>query len=93
MVRTALLATQGANRVYRSPHGCRGDLFARVGPDVLFAWVPDPTVCFTGARYSQAVPLRASGHDTGGPGVRGLRPWRSLGGRRGTVPGDRPLGR
>ncbi|MGE6760429.1 urease accessory protein UreD [Corallococcus interemptor] len=52
---SALLATQGANRVYRSPTGCRSDLCARVGRDALLAWVPDPTVCFTGARYSQTL--------------------------------------
>lgn len=52
---TALLATQGSNRVYRSPKGCRSDLHARVGTDALFAWVPDPTVCFTGARYCQTL--------------------------------------
>ncbi|RKH59909.1 urease accessory protein UreD [Corallococcus aberystwythensis] len=52
---TALLATQGANRVYRSPKGCRSDLCARVERDALLAWVPDPTVCFTGARYSQTL--------------------------------------
>jgi urease accessory protein len=52
---SALLATQGANRVYRSPKGCQSDLRARVGVDALLAWVPDPTVCFTGARYSQTL--------------------------------------
>ncbi|WP_341870945.1 urease accessory protein UreD [Corallococcus llansteffanensis] len=52
---TALIATQGSNRVYRSPHGCQSDLRARVGPEALLAWVPDPTVCFAGARYSQTL--------------------------------------
>ncbi|MBZ4336161.1 urease accessory protein UreD [Corallococcus sp. AS-1-12] len=56
----ALLATQGANRVYRSPQGCRSDLVARVGPDALLAWVPDPTVCFTGARYAQSLDVTLS---------------------------------
>lgn len=50
---TALVATQGANRVYRSPRGCQSELRARVGPEALLAWVPDPTVCFADARYSQ----------------------------------------
>ncbi|NBD09826.1 urease accessory protein UreD [Corallococcus silvisoli] len=50
---TALVATQGANRVYRSPKGCQSELRARVGPEALLAWVPDPTVCFADARYSQ----------------------------------------
>ncbi|RKG48447.1 urease accessory protein UreD [Corallococcus sp. AB011P] len=57
---SALLATQGANRVYRSPNGCRSDLVARVGRDALLAWVPDPTVCFTDARYSQTLDVTLS---------------------------------
>lgn len=57
---SALLATQGANRVYRSPRGCRSDLSARVGRDALLAWVPDPTVCFTDARYSQTLDVTLS---------------------------------
>ncbi len=55
---TALLSTQGANRVYRSPNGCRNELEARVGEGALLAVVPDPTVCFSGARYAQAVDVR-----------------------------------
>lgn len=52
---TAWLSSQGANRVYRSPSGCTSDVSARVGDDALLAWVPDPTACFTGARYSQTL--------------------------------------
>ena len=55
---TALLSTQGANRVYRSPRGCRSDLTARVEEGALLAVVPDPTVCFTGARYAQTLDVR-----------------------------------
>jgi urease accessory protein len=55
---SALLSTQGANRVYRSPRGCRSDLTAHVGDGALLAVVPDPTSCFTGARYAQAFDLR-----------------------------------
>jgi urease accessory protein len=55
---TALLSTQGANRVYRSPRGCRSELTARVETDALLAVVPDPTVCFTGARYAQVLDAR-----------------------------------
>lgn len=55
---TALLASQGANRVYRSPRGCRNELTARVQEDALLAVVPDPTACFTGARYAQALDVR-----------------------------------
>jgi urease accessory protein len=59
---SALLSTQGANRVYRSPRGCRSDLTARVEEGALLAVVPDPTVCFTGARYAQVLDVRlASG--------------------------------
>jgi urease accessory protein len=49
----ALLSSQGANRVYRSPRGCRSELSARVAPGALLALVPDPTMCFAGARYTQ----------------------------------------
>lgn len=49
----ALLSSQGFTRVYRSPHGCRNELEARVGEGALLALVPDPTVCFAQARYTQ----------------------------------------
>ena len=49
----AVLSTQGETRVYRSPHGCRSDLFAQVENNALLAVLPDPTVCFAGARYQQ----------------------------------------
>ena len=55
---SALLSTQGANRVYRSPRGCRSDLTARVEEGALLAVVPDPTACFTDARYAQTLDLR-----------------------------------
>ncbi len=55
---TALLASQGANRVYRSPHGCRSDLRARVEEGALLALVPDPTACFAGARYAQTLDVQ-----------------------------------
>ena len=50
---TALLSSQGANRVYRSPRGCRSELSARVAEGALLALVPDPTMCFADARYAQ----------------------------------------
>ncbi|MCY1078967.1 urease accessory protein UreD [Archangium lansingense] len=50
----ALLSSQGSTRVYRSPRGCRSELSARVAPGALLAWVPDPTMCFSGARYTQS---------------------------------------
>jgi urease accessory protein len=49
----AVLATQGETRVYRSPRGCRSELFVEVEKDALLAVLPDPTVCFAGARYHQ----------------------------------------
>jgi urease accessory protein len=49
----ALLSSQGANRVYRSPRGCRSELSARVAEGALLALVPDPTMCFAAARYAQ----------------------------------------
>ncbi|MFP2958655.1 urease accessory protein UreD [Myxococcus sp. 1LA] len=55
---TALVASQGANRVYRSPRGCRNDMTARVAEGGLLAFVPDPTACFTGARYAQTLDVR-----------------------------------
>jgi urease accessory protein len=55
---TALLSSQGANRVYRSPRGCRSDLRARVEAGALLALVPDPTACFAGARYAQTLDVQ-----------------------------------
>jgi urease accessory protein len=54
----AVLATQGETRVYRSPHGCRSELLAVAEEDALLAVLPDPTVCFAGACYSQRTDLR-----------------------------------
>ncbi|WNG21022.1 urease accessory protein UreD [Cystobacter fuscus] len=50
---SALLSSQGFTRVYRSPRGCRNELDARVREGGLLALVPDPTVCFTDACYTQ----------------------------------------
>jgi urease accessory protein len=50
---SALLSSQGSTRVYRSPHGCRSELSARVAEGALLVLAPDPTMCFTGARYAQ----------------------------------------
>ncbi len=50
---TALLSSRGNTRVYRSPQGCRSVLSARVEEGGLLAWVPDPTTCYDGARYTQ----------------------------------------
>ncbi|WNG52969.1 urease accessory protein UreD [Archangium minus] len=50
---TALLSSQGSTRVYRSPRGCRSELSARVEEGALLVLAPDPTMCFTGARFAQ----------------------------------------
>lgn len=55
---SALLSSQGSTRVYRSPRGCRNELTARVGEGALLALVPDPTMCFSGARYAQCQDVR-----------------------------------
>lgn len=49
----AVVGTQGATRVYRSARGCGNTLRAEVGDGALLALLPDPTVCFKGARYDQ----------------------------------------
>jgi urease accessory protein len=51
----ALLATQASTKVYRSPSGCAQHLDVRVGEGARLAIVPDPVVCFAGARYRQRV--------------------------------------
>ncbi|WP_233261685.1 urease accessory protein UreD [Vitiosangium sp. GDMCC 1.1324] len=57
---TALLSSQGSNRVYRSPRGCRSELSARVAEGALLVLAPDPTMCFTGARYVQRQDVQLS---------------------------------
>ena len=49
----AVLSTQGETRVYRSPRGCHTELTAEVKDGALLAVLPDPTVCFADACYSQ----------------------------------------
>ena len=48
-----VLSSQGESRVYRSPSGCSHELRAEVEERGLLAVIPDPTVCFAGARYRQ----------------------------------------
>lgn len=52
---TALVSTQASTKVYPSPDGVRADLRASVGAGALLAVVPDPVVCFAGARYRQLI--------------------------------------
>src|SRR5262245_41650827 len=42
----ALLATQAATKVYRSPHGTSMTMTARVADHGLLVVAPDPVVCF-----------------------------------------------
>ncbi len=50
---SALLATQAATKVYRSPRGTSVDLTATIHAGGLLAVAPDPVVCFAGSRYRQ----------------------------------------
>jgi urease accessory protein len=49
----ALIGTQASTKVYRSPRGCSQHLHGLVGDEAALALVPDPVVCFAGARYEQ----------------------------------------
>ncbi|HLK37672.1 MAG TPA: urease accessory protein UreD [Polyangiaceae bacterium] len=48
-----LVGTQASTKVYRSPQGCAQHLEVSVAPAAWAAVVPDPVVCFAGARYEQ----------------------------------------
>jgi urease accessory protein len=54
---SAFLGTQASTKVYRSPHGCSQRLRARVDGEAALAVVPDPVVCFAGARYEQHIDI------------------------------------
>jgi urease accessory protein len=53
----ALLTTQASTKVYRSPRGCRQRVSATVGDGGLLVVVPDPVVCFAGARLEQSIAI------------------------------------
>jgi urease accessory protein len=53
----AWVGSQGANRVYRSPRGCKSELKARVAEGALLVVAPDPTACFADASYEQRTAL------------------------------------
>jgi urease accessory protein len=59
----ALVATQSATKIYRSPAGTSASMTARVGEGGLLVVAPDPVVCFRGASYrqEQRIDLAASG--------------------------------
>lgn len=50
---SAYLSTQSSTKVYRGR--AESALVARVDRDALLALVPDPVVCFEGARYAQTI--------------------------------------
>jgi urease accessory protein len=52
---SALLSTQASTKVYRSARGCSQVLQGRVASGGVLAILPDPVVCFAGARYTQSV--------------------------------------
>ena len=51
----ALIGTQASTKVYRSPRGCSQRVEVHAGEGAVLALVPDPIVCFAGARYSQEI--------------------------------------
>jgi urease accessory protein len=53
----ALLGTQASTKIYRSPRGCAQLLNGRVSKGGVLAILPDPVVCFAGARYVQSFDL------------------------------------
>jgi urease accessory protein len=58
---SVLLGTQASTKVYRSPHGCSQGFSVRVAAGAAVAMVPDPIVCFEGARYTQSVHVTLEG--------------------------------
>ena len=55
---SALIASQGHNRVYRSVSGSGSELRGDVEQGALLVVLPDPTVCFARARYQQNTTIR-----------------------------------
>jgi urease accessory protein len=56
----ALLGTQACTKVYRSPRGCTQQIRVRVACGGVLAVLPDPVICFKGARYAQRVHVSLS---------------------------------
>jgi urease accessory protein len=49
----ALVGTQASTKIYRSPRGCEQTLRVHASAESTIVVVPDPVVCFAGARYRQ----------------------------------------
>ncbi|MGA7119245.1 MAG: urease accessory protein UreD [Polyangiaceae bacterium] len=54
---TAFVSTQAATKVYRSPNGCSQRLDVQAADGAAVAIVPDPVICFAGARYDQEIAI------------------------------------
>jgi urease accessory protein len=50
---SAYVSTQASTKIYRSPRGTRAETRAHVAAGGALVFVPDPVVCFAGARYHQ----------------------------------------
>jgi urease accessory protein len=53
-----LLSTQASTKVYRSARGTESRLQAHVACGGVLVLIPDPVVCFSGARYRQSQAVR-----------------------------------
>lgn len=53
----AFIGTQSSTKVYRSPSGCSQRLEVHAADGAAIAIVPDPVVCFAGARYRQEIDI------------------------------------
>ncbi len=53
----AMLTTQASTKVYRSPRGCQQRVVATVGNGGLLVVLPDPVVCYAGARLEQSIAI------------------------------------
>ena len=54
---TGLVGTQASTKVYRSPKGCSQRFEVHVADGAALAMIPDPVVCFAGARYHQSIDI------------------------------------
>jgi urease accessory protein len=59
---SAFLSTQASTKIYRSPRGCSQHFVARIADGAALAVVPDPVVCFAGAKYAQSVHIDLAPH-------------------------------
>lgn len=55
---SGVIGTQTSTKVYRSEMGCRQRVVVEAESESMLAWIPDPVVCFAGARYEQETCIR-----------------------------------